>query len=65
MASRDLIPTAEAAEVLGVNRSTLIRWVQKGRLAPAMTVPGYRGHFLFDPDEIDRLVAEREERIAS
>lgn len=50
-----LISTAEAARRLGVNRSTLTRWVGVGRIEPALTVPGYRGNFLFDPTDVDAL----------
>lgn len=46
----DLIGTAEVAQRLGVDRSTITRWVNAGRLDPVMTVPGYRGNFLFDPE---------------
>lgn len=55
----DLIDTTEAARRVGVNRSTLTRWVGGGRIKPALVVPGYRGNFLFDPDDLDALIAER------
>lgn len=48
----ELIGTSEAAQRLGVDRSTVTRWVKSGRLMPAMTVPGYRGNFLFDPADL-------------
>lgn len=50
-----LIGTAEAARQLGVNRSTLTRWVDAGRIDPAFVVPGYRGNFLFDPADVYAL----------
>ncbi len=49
-----LIPTAEAAEILGIDRSTLSRWVAFGHIKPAMrTSP--RGPMLFDRREVQRL----------
>jgi excisionase family DNA binding protein len=54
-----LIDTAEAARRLGVNRSTLTRWVGAGRIQPAYVVPGYRGNFLFEPAEVEALLTER------
>jgi len=60
----DLIPTAQAAEILGIDVSTLSRWVTIGYLAPAMrTSP--RGAMLFNRTEIkkfaktDRAIAAR------
>ena len=51
----ELIDTAEAAQRLGISRSTLTRWVSAGRIEPAFTVPGYRGNFLFDPADVSAL----------
>lgn len=55
MNSTTLIGTAEAAARLHVDRSTLTRWVRAGRITPALEVPGYRGAYLFDAVEIERL----------
>jgi excisionase family DNA binding protein len=52
--------SAEAAHRLGVNRSTLTRWVSAGRITPVLTVPGYRGDFLFDPADVETLKLERQ-----
>jgi excisionase family DNA binding protein len=65
MATQDLITTAVAARRLGINRTTLTRWVQVGRIKPAMIVPGYRGHFLFSPQSVDELLDELEAQKAS
>lgn len=51
-----LIDSAEASRRLGVNRSTLTRWVGAGRIVPALIVPGYRGNFLFEPADVDALL---------
>jgi excisionase family DNA binding protein len=50
-----LITTAEAAKLLGVDRSTLIRWVRAGKIAATVTVPGYRGALLFERSDVDAL----------
>lgn len=59
MSTPALLSTVEAADRLQVERSTLSRWVQLGRITPAMKLPGRTGSFLFDADEIDRVAAER------
>lgn len=56
----DPISTAEAAQRLGVDVSTISRWVASGRLKPMWRLPKKTGAMVFDPKEIDRLVAERE-----
>lgn len=51
----NLIGSAEACERLGVDRSTLTRWVQAGRIKPAMKMPGARGAYLFRPSDVEAL----------
>lgn len=53
----DLIGTPEAARRLGKHRSTFSRLVTAGRITPVIRA-GNRGPMLFDPAEVDRLVAE-------
>lgn len=55
-----LLPSAEVCDRLGIDRSTLSRWVQIGRIVPAVKLPGIRGPFLFDPDEVERVRVENE-----
>lgn len=43
----DLIGTAEACAILGVDRSTVKRWVDRGRLKSAGKLPGPTGAYLF------------------
>lgn len=52
MTAPELINTAQAAQMLGVDRSTLTRWVSAGKIKPHIVVPGYRGPLLFDPKTI-------------
>lgn len=54
-----LIPSADACELLSVDRSTLTRWVASGRIKPAGKVPGKRGGYLFAVAEVERVNAER------
>lgn len=49
----DLLATVEAADVLGVERSTVSRWVEKGRLVPAQKLPGNTGAFLFKRSHVE------------
>lgn len=49
----ELIRAVEAAELLGVNRSTLTRWVAAGHITPAVKAPGYKGILLFDRADIE------------
>jgi excisionase family DNA binding protein len=56
MALDDYITTAEACELLGgLDRSTLSRWVQLGKLTPAKRLPFGHGAFLFHRADIERL----------
>lgn len=51
----DLIPTVTVCEVVGIDRSTLSRYVQLGRITPAMKLPGKTGAMLFRPDDVEGL----------
>lgn len=53
------IGSAEACELLGVNRSTLVRMVKGDRLTPAMKLPGASGAYVFDRADVEALAAER------
>jgi predicted site-specific integrase-resolvase len=56
----DLLTSAETATRLGIDRGTLTRWVQGGRIAPAMKLPGKNGPALFAPAAVAALKAELE-----
>ena len=54
----NLLTAAETcAELGGIDRSTLTRWVQSGRITPARKLPGLTGAYLFDPTEVQRVKA--------
>lgn len=43
----DLIGSAEAAEILGVDRTTVTRWANAGTLTPFIKGSGRTGEYLF------------------
>ena len=45
-----LVSTGEAARSLGISGRTLARWVQEGRVDPALTTAG--GHYRFDVEQL-------------
>lgn len=45
-----LVPTADAAKAIGVDRRTLQRWVNEGLVTPDLTTPG--GHHRWDVDRL-------------
>jgi predicted site-specific integrase-resolvase len=53
-----LLPTAEAAQIIGVDASTLSRWVASGRISVALKINGKTGPMLFTPAEVERVRAE-------
>jgi len=61
----DLRGSGEACEVIGIDRSTLSRWIKDGTARPAMRLPGKTGAYLFTPREIERLATLYAEAKAS
>lgn len=62
--SLDLIGTAEAARILGyVDKSTITRWVQDGRLNVAHRQPGRNGALLFKRSDVEALAAARAQSV--
>ena len=54
MPTADLITTEEASRILGIDRSTLTRWVQLGKIHPAMRLSP-RGPMLFKRNAVVKL----------
>lgn len=57
MTDADLIGSTEALGILGIDRSTLSRWVAAGRLTPTTRLSG--GAFVFRRPEVEALAAAR------
>jgi predicted site-specific integrase-resolvase len=55
----DLIGTKEACKILNIDKVTLMRWREAGKVTPAMQMPGVNGAFLFSRQDIYALAAER------
>ena len=51
----DMLGPADVCERLGIDRSTLTRWVKAGKIVPAMKLPGLRGAHVFTADEVERV----------
>lgn len=50
---RPLLPTGEAAKLLGVGRETLRRWWRKGLVTPVVTTPAGAARW-----DVDQLIAQ-------
>jgi predicted site-specific integrase-resolvase len=60
-----LIGADEAGTILGVDRSTITRWAQAGKLAPIAQLFGRTGALLFAREDIEALaVGARTEDVA-
>lgn len=55
----DLIGSAEACKILGIERSTLVRWVQLRQIRPAKKLPGPVGPYLYRRSDVERLAEQR------
>jgi predicted site-specific integrase-resolvase len=54
-----LITTKEACDILGIDKSTLGRWRQQGRITPAYTPPTANGSLLWHRADIEALAQVR------
>lgn len=59
MPNPDLIPTADAAQILGCHVRTVHRFVESGDLKPAVRMPGLRGALMFRRADVERLAKRR------
>ena len=58
MSNLELLTTAQVAEMLDVDVRTVARWVNAGRLTPAVQAPGIRGARMFRAVDVLALAAE-------
>lgn len=56
---------ANVAAQLGVDRSTVTRWVESGYIRPAVQLVGERGAHGFSAEEIERVRALRSSAVAA
>lgn len=56
----DLVPTKEAARILRRSVSTVSRWVEIGKLTPALKIDGQRGPMWFDRATVEAIRAEED-----
>lgn len=57
--SAEDLTTAQACELLNIDRATLTRWVDKGTIQPTFKFPGKTGGFLFNRADIEALATEQ------
>jgi DNA-binding transcriptional MerR regulator len=60
VADPDLVPTADAARMLGISARTLARYAQQGAVRPALVLPS--GHLRWDVADLRRQLREVHER---
>ena len=65
MQTADLIPTAEAAEIVGVSVATINRWADSGKLRTAVQAPGPTGARLFARPDVLAQAKERRQKVAA
>lgn len=53
-----LIGAARAAEILGLERSTLTRWIQHGKIQPLTKLDGGRGAYVFDLADVTSIAQD-------
>ena len=59
MSKSEPIGTAEAAAALRCTTRQVARLVAAGRLEPLRKMPGLRGPYVFEREDVERLAAER------
>jgi excisionase family DNA binding protein len=55
---KPLIGAAEAAEILGVSKDTLIRMIARGEVPMVQKLDGVKGAYIFERAEVERVAAE-------
>lgn len=64
MVNLELLSTRDVAHRLGVTPQQVARLVRAGGLEVAARGPGVRGPLLFDPEVVEKVVAERTAEVA-
>lgn len=59
MTSFELVPTSKVADRLGVTRQGVLDMVARGAIKPTTKLAVVNGTYLFDPAEVERVVALR------
>lgn len=65
MHDSELIGSREACRLLDIDKSTLSRWVESGRLPLVQKMPGANGAFVFSRATVERIAGERAASAAS
>lgn len=65
MHNTDLIGSAEAAEVCGVDRATFNRWAADGRIKPVGSGRGRTGTRLYLRAHVEEIAADKREEDAA
>lgn len=58
MTERTLIGSQRAADMLGIDKSTLTRWIIAGKV-PATKLEGDKGAYVLDLADVEQLVREK------
>ncbi len=61
----DLISAKQAAGLAGVDRRTVTRWVEAGKLTPAMKLGDATGAYLFRASDVEALALARSHKHAA
>ena len=54
-----MLTPQQVTQRLGIDKSTLSRWVAAGKITPAYTAEGPNGVRLYDEADVERIAAER------
>lgn len=55
----DWMSSSDAADALGIDRSTLALWARDGKIVPLMKLSGIRGAYIFARADVERIARER------
>lgn len=58
----DYVTTSQVAKRAKRSVQTIHRWIDNGWLNPVMRLPGEKGSYLFDPDDVEAAVERAQQR---